>query len=250
MAGWIIFWGGEAWCFLIDGVSYLFVAVLILLMPVRDVRSSSDTRSIREASSAIWRIPDFRLCAHAIVISSAITGMYVTFLPVWINEIHETSKLLGDIRGLIGLGGVLSAIVLVYRREPDVLCTLIPSAVKTQTLLTLICGILSYTTRYAVEAQAVMAFGIGFLWTVVGGGGNIVVQHALGDHDRAAGSSLWSLAFYSPYAVVPILSAWLFKMLGFSAAMVFVALLGFALAFLMPRRRTLSPIVTSIAAER
>lgn len=245
LAGWIIFWGGESWCFLIDGFSYLFVALLIVFMPMRDVRSGSDTRSIREASRAIWRIPDFRLCAQAIAISSAITGIYMTFLPVWIEEVRETSKLLGEVRGLLGLGGVLSAIVLIYRREPHVLRALIPSAVKMQTLLTLVCAIISYTTRYALEAQAVMAFGIGALWTIVGGGGNIVVQHAFGEQDRAAGSSLWSLAFYSPYAVVPILSAWLFHAFGFSAAMVLVGLVGFALAFTMAPRRSVNPVLTS-----
>jgi MFS family permease len=175
LAGWIIFRFGESWCFLLDGLSYLFVAALILLMPIRDIDAQSDYRSVREASGAIWRIPDFRLCSTAIAISSAITGIYMTFLPVWIEEIRDTSQLLGYIRGLVGFGGVLSAVVLIYRRDPEVLRTLIPLAVKMQTLLVLFGGLIAYATPYAVVAQAVMAFGIGFLWTIVGGGGNITI---------------------------------------------------------------------------
>ena len=122
-AGVIIALTGEAWCFLIDAVSYTAVIVALLMMdvPRREAPAGPRTpllRGLREGLVYAFGFPPIR----ALLLMSALISLagmpYTVLLPVFAEDIlKEGPYALGLLSGASGVGALAGALYLASRRS-------------------------------------------------------------------------------------------------------------------------------------
>jgi MFS family permease len=118
LAGLIVAWAGEGFCFLINGLS--FTAVLACLLAMRLVPKQAGKKGGRgfvlEGLVYAWRTPHVR---EPLVLLGAVTfaGLpYVTLLPIFVGSIYQRGPaVLGWLMGASGVGAVCGAIWLASR---------------------------------------------------------------------------------------------------------------------------------------
>src|SRR6266550_3182288 len=122
IAGFVIAFAGEAYCFLIDGFSYLAVIISLLLMRV-DIRETKRTgkniwSDLKEGWQYVWSFTPIRSLLLLLVGSSLFGLPYSVLLPVFASTVlHGGPHTLGFLTAATGLGAVTSAISLAMRKS-------------------------------------------------------------------------------------------------------------------------------------
>jgi MFS family permease len=121
IAGFVIAFGGEGYCFLIDGFSYLAVIMSLLLMRI-------ETAGTRRADKNIWHdlkegwqyVSGFTPIRSLLLllVGASLFGLpYSVLLPVFASTVlHGGPHTLGFLTAASGLGALTSAISLAMRR--------------------------------------------------------------------------------------------------------------------------------------
>lgn len=125
IAGLLIYWVGPAWCFTLDGLSYLAVIASLLMMRVPHRSDFPPRRSVlhelREGLSYAWDFAPIRgLLLLMAVISIAGMPALTTLMPIYAHHFGGPtggSRILGFLMGLSGLGALCGAIYLAARRS-------------------------------------------------------------------------------------------------------------------------------------
>jgi MFS family permease len=121
IGGLIIAAVGEAWCFLLDGVSYLAViASLLAMRAVHEARPRS-TAPIREELRVGFRyVTEFAPIRNALLLLALVSTMgmpYTVLMPaIARNVLHGDSHTLGFLMTASGLGALAGALYLAARR--------------------------------------------------------------------------------------------------------------------------------------
>jgi MFS family permease len=121
VAGVLVAAVGEAWCFLLNGISYLAVIAGLLLMRVDETyheRATSPFRSVLDGWSFVARTAPVRALLLQIGILS-LTGMpFVVLMPIFADEIlHGGARGLGLLMSASGVGALGAALTLAGRRS-------------------------------------------------------------------------------------------------------------------------------------
>jgi MFS family permease len=124
LAGVVIAAVGEAWCFLIDGFSYLAVIVSLLLMRLAtsgDLRPAS-TANVGEQLRDGWNYVSDSLPIRSILLLLALISLagmpYTVLMPVIASEVlHGGPNTLGVLMSATGVGALLGAFTLAMRRS-------------------------------------------------------------------------------------------------------------------------------------
>lgn len=121
VAGVVVAWIGEGWCFLINGVSYLAIILSLLMMELpksveRNAPSSPISHLIEGARFVVGTAPVRRILALLGLIS--LTGMsYVVLMPIFADRIlHVGPKGLGMLMAASGTGAFIGALSLAMRK--------------------------------------------------------------------------------------------------------------------------------------
>jgi MFS family permease len=112
---------GEAWCFLIDGVSYLAVIASLLAMRVAIKSTTRVTAPLREELRAGFRyVTEFAPIRNALLLLALVSTMgmpYTVLMPaIARNVLHGDSHTLGFLMTASGLGALAGALYLASRR--------------------------------------------------------------------------------------------------------------------------------------
>jgi MFS family permease len=122
LAGFVIAWAGEGWCFLIDGVSYLAVIASLLAMrlkpqPPRD----RDVRMLAQMREGWDYIRGYRPVRATLLVFALVSLMgypIMVLLPVFAAEVlHGNATTLGWLSGASGAGALVSALSLAIRKN-------------------------------------------------------------------------------------------------------------------------------------
>jgi MFS family permease len=121
LAGVIIAAVGEAWCFLIDGASYLAVIASLLMMRIGVSRARPARSAMFDQWIAGWRYVSTSVPIRSILLLLAITsfaGMpYTVLMPIIASRVlHGGPNMLGMLMAASGLGALAGAVSLAARR--------------------------------------------------------------------------------------------------------------------------------------
>jgi MFS family permease len=121
IGGVIIAAAGEAWCFLLDGVSYLAVIASLVAMRVALETTPRSTAPLRDELRAGFRyVTEFAPIRNALLLLALVSTMgmpYTVLMPaIARNVLHGDSHTLGFLMTASGLGALAGALYLASRR--------------------------------------------------------------------------------------------------------------------------------------
>lgn len=196
IAGLVIAWVGEGWCFFADGISYFAVIASLLLMRVAPLELRPHDGNMLEQMREGWDyVRSFLPIRTILLLFSLLCFMgysYNTLLPVFASQVLRGGPAtLGWLTGATGIGAVISAVSLAVR--------------KSVLGLTRMIGIAS-----AMLGGALILFGLShvlwlslFLMVLVGFGlmqcaaaSNTVIQTLVPDDKRARVMGYYMMAFF------------------------------------------------------
>jgi MFS family permease len=122
LAGLMIAAFGEGWCFLIDGISYCFVILALMMMRLSAVPPRAPRGSVlgqmREGFGVAFGFPPMRALLLLLALVSLVGVPYTTLLPIFAQDVlHGGPKTLGALSGAAGAGALAGAIFLASRRN-------------------------------------------------------------------------------------------------------------------------------------
>jgi MFS family permease len=121
LAGALIAAVGEAYCFLLDGISYLAVIASLLLMrislPQRKRKNGQVVQQLKEGWSYVAESVPIRSILLLLGIASFAGMPYTVLMPMIASEIlHGGPKTLGTLTAAAGIGALAGALALALRR--------------------------------------------------------------------------------------------------------------------------------------
>ena len=120
IAGIVIGFAGEAYCFLIDGFSYLAVIASLLFMTVAPVSRQARNNMFSELKEGLAYVRGFtpiRSILLLLMCVSLVGVPYSILLPIFASDVlHGGPHTLGFLTGCSGLGALISALTLAARK--------------------------------------------------------------------------------------------------------------------------------------
>jgi len=187
---------GPAWCFTINGVSFLAVIAALLAMRIKPFVPVQQTISIfgrvKEGLHYALRHPLIRVINLNLAMVSLFALGFITLMPAWAVDVlggdATTNGLLQSSRGLGALVGALWIAALGGTRSRGQMLTL-------GSFLMPVFLVLFSTTRQ-LPLSMVTLFGAGLGFMVMMNSGNALVQVNVPDELRGRVMSLYSLIFF------------------------------------------------------
>ncbi len=107
---------GAAWCFALNGLSFMAVLVALLMMKLpamhRQVRTDALTLQIAEGLKYVWQTPVVRTATALVAVSSLFGFSYAVLLPAYAVEVlHVGETGLGALNTAIGIGALLGSLI-------------------------------------------------------------------------------------------------------------------------------------------
>jgi len=121
VAGILVAWVGEGWCFFVNAVSYIAVIVGLLLMKIEHPaklisREGSPLENILEGFRFVRDAKPIRVILLLLGLVSLVGMPYSVLMPVFAHQIlHGGARELGILMGATGVGALLGALSLAAR---------------------------------------------------------------------------------------------------------------------------------------
>jgi MFS family permease len=120
VAGILVAWVGEGWCFFVNAVSYIAVIVGLLLMKIDHLaklsHESSPLENILEGFRFVRDAKPIRVILLLLGLVSLVGMPYSVLMPVFAHQIlHGGARELGILMGATGVGALLGALSLAAR---------------------------------------------------------------------------------------------------------------------------------------
>lgn len=193
IAGVLLAWTGEGWCFVINAASFLAVLVVLWRLPTVPPAGSRGRwhEEIADGFRWVWSSPPARRLVVLLAVVSFTAPAYQTLMPVFAREVH-----LGDarIQGLLvsaaGFGALLGTAMLAWRGSSHGLPVVIARSAFGAGA-GLIVFALTAQTAVAMAALAVVGFGV----IVTASGVNTFLQASVDERRRGRVVSVYLMAF-------------------------------------------------------
>ncbi len=238
---------GAAYCFLIDGVSYIAVIAALLAMNIksnkRQVSNANPLKQIKEGFNYAFGFPPIR----AILILSALIsfmGMqYTIIVPIFAEKILQGgAETLGFLMAASGVGALFGGIYLATRQTVVGLGRLIAFG---PTILG--CGLIAFSlSRFLpLSLFSLLFVGLGTILQIAAG--NTVLQTIVDDDKRGRIMSLYTMSFLGTIPFGNLLAGFLANHIGATNTLIIdgiACILGsiFFLRELPALRRSIRPI--------
>jgi len=196
IAGLLIAWVGEGWCFLIDGISYFAVIASLLLMRIRPLevhlRQGGTLEQMREGWDYVRSFLPIRTILLLFGLLCLMGYSYNTLLPVFASQVlHGGATTLGWLTGASGVGAVVSAISLTLRKTVLGLTRMILIASAMLGGALVLFG-LSHTFWLSILLMVVGGFGM----MQCAAASNTLIQTLVADDKRARVMGYYTMAFF------------------------------------------------------
>ena len=194
LAGMLIAATSEAWCFLIDGISYIAVIASLLMMqldvPVRRIAKST-LAELAEGWTYVAESVPIRTILLLFAAVSLMGMPFVVLMPVFAAKVlNGGAHTLGFLMGAMGVGALISALSLAARKSVRGLIRMIPMAAGVFGV-----GLIGFGLSHV--------FWLSMLTVMVAGGGmmqgmaasNTIIQTLVSEDKRGRVMSYYTMAF-------------------------------------------------------
>jgi MFS family permease len=195
LAGMLIAVTSEAWCFLIDGISYIAVIASLLMMridvpAVRRVVASTLTE-IKEGWSYVSGFLPIRTILLLFAVVSLMGMPFVVLMPVFAAKVLQGGPhTLGFLMGAMGVGALISALSLAARKTVRGLIRVIPIAAAVFGV-----GLIGFGLSHVFWLSMLMVSvaGMGMMQGMAAS--NTIIQTLITEDKRGRVMSYYTMAF-------------------------------------------------------
>ncbi len=214
IAGFALAWKGPAWCFLLNGFSFLAVLAALLAMRIQKIVVKSP-----EGSPFQNFIQGFRFAMSDMPVRSALLLLsllsllglqYSVFLPIFASDIlHRGAKGFGLLMSAAGVGAVLGALYFAGRTSYKGLARWIAS-----TALTTGAGLIIFSQSHVFWFSASVLLFVGFAATVQMAATNTIVQSRVPDELRGRVMAVYATMFMGVQPIGSLIAGGVAKHIG------------------------------------
>ena len=193
IAGAIIAFAGEGYCFLIDGFSYLAVIGSLFMMHIQPGSMRLHENIWLELREGLGYIREFVPIRSILTLVAALSfagAPYSILLPVFASAIlHGGPHTLGFLTAAAGVGALLSAVTLAVRRTIVGLGRMMKI-----TSFTFGAGLIAFALSSNLSLSLLLMFGCGFSMMQSYSAGNTIMQTIVAEGKRGRVMSFYTLA--------------------------------------------------------
>ncbi len=195
IAGLLIAFAGEGYCFLINGFSYLFVLLFLFLMKIKLPEVKKKENHILKEFMEGFRYTFGSLPIRYMILLLALVSLmgmpYTVLMPVVAKEIlHGGPHTFGFLMGASGIGALSGALYLASRRNVLGLGRIIPMAAATFGI-----GLVafSFSGIFLISMILMIIIGLGMMLQMASS--NTILQTIVDDDKRGRVMSFYTMAF-------------------------------------------------------
>ncbi|MGB0035128.1 MAG: MFS transporter [Candidatus Acidiferrales bacterium] len=195
IAGLLVAWKGEAWCFFANSISYIAVIIGLLLMklgpPRRTASEASPFEHILEGFRFVRRTAPIRALMLLIGLVSLVAVPYSVLMPIFADQIlHGGARGLGILMGATGVGALLGALTLAMRQGVRGLGRWIAysAAVFGFSLI-----LFSFSQWFWLSVALLVPVGFGVMLQM--SSSNTLIQAMVPDHLRGRAMAVYTMMF-------------------------------------------------------
>jgi len=195
LAGMVIAATSEAWCFLIDGISYIAVIASLLLMrvhvPAVMRKAASTLHEMKEGWSYVSSFLPIRTILLLFALVSLMGMPFVVLMPVFaVKVLNGGPHTLGFLMGAMGVGALISALSLAMRKSVRGLIRMIPIAAAVFGL-----GLIGFglSRVFWLSMVMVLVAGMGMMQGMAAS--NTIIQTLVDEDKRGRVMSYYTMAF-------------------------------------------------------
>jgi MFS family permease len=195
VAGVLIKLVGEATCFLLNGISYIFVIGALLLIKVPPHTKKVQQQNLFANIAEGWRYTSSFVPIRALLLLLALislcSGMYSVLMPAFATKVfHGDASTLGYLYGAVGVGALAGAIQLAARRAVVGLGTL---AFISALVFGVSMGLFGVVHTFALSLAVLVGVGYGTMVNMAAT--NTLLQSLLEEHMRGRVMAFYTMAF-------------------------------------------------------
>jgi MFS family permease len=195
VAGILIAATGEAWCFLLDGVSYVAVIASLLMMRLPPARPRGPEKRVlvdlKDGFRYAFGFAPIRSVLLLVTLISLMGMPYTVLMPVIADQVlHGGPHTLGFLMGATGIGALSGAVYLASRRSVLGLGRVISRAA-----VVFGCGLIafSFSRTFALSVVLLVVVGVGFMVQLASS--NTIIQTIVRDDMRGRVMAFYTMAF-------------------------------------------------------
>jgi MFS family permease len=195
IAGMLVAWIGEGWCFFANGVSYLAVIAGLLMMHIKKSHAAHNGTSPIEKLREGFRFTRHTVPIRALLLLAGLVSFmtlpFSVLMPIFADRIlHGGASAYGTLMGAVGVGALFGALVLAVRQELRGLGTIVAySAIGLGASLILFSASRLYWVSLVALALSGFAMMMQFAAT------NTLIQVMVPDRLRGRVMSIYSMMF-------------------------------------------------------
>lgn len=219
IAGILIAVTSEGFCFLFNGVSFMFVILSLLMMKFSLNRAPKRKTNVIEefimGFNYVFGFPPFRFVIMLLALISLMGSPYAVLMPVFAKEIlHGTSSTYGFLLGSSGVGALIGAIFLASRKRIAGLESVIPVAA-----LIFGFGLVSFSFSRVIITGCILLCFAGFGMAVGMASSNTFIQTLVDEDKRGRVMSFYYMAFIGSMPFGSLILGWAANHIGAAKAL-------------------------------
>lgn len=234
LAGFLVSLSGEGVCFLINGVSYAVVVVVLLRIRLghKLPQRQAILKVLREGVTYTLSSTPIRTLLGIVATISLLLTPVVVFMPFYAREVfHGDASTLGLLMSCSGIGSLAGAVFLASRRNVALVAWVVPKApfVAVVSLMGF-----SISNVLWLSIPLLVLLGLGMIMTVASS--NTIIQTLVHDHFRGRVMSYFTVAFLGMAPLGSLAAGAVAHYLGVPATLFAGCVLGGAVLIWLVRR--------------
>jgi MFS family permease len=214
IAGLLIAFTSEGVCFLINGISYLFVILFLLMMkinlPVEKKKKGHVMKELKEGFNYTFGSVPIKYMILLLALVSLMGMPYTVLMPVISKEVlHGGSHTFGFLMGASGMGALTGALYLASRKSVLGLGRIIPIAAG---VFGLGLAAFSFSKIFWLSLPLMVIIGLGMMLQMASS--NTILQTIVDDDKRGRVMSFFTMAFMGTAPFGSLMAGSLAKSIG------------------------------------
>lgn len=235
---------GPAWCFTINGVSFLAVIVALLMMHIKPFvvreKASSAIQDLKEGFRYVSKHQVIRVLMIVAIVYGLFAMGYATIIPAWaVSILGGDAGTVGLLQSARGLGSLIAALVIASLGRFSWKGKMLTVGTLLFPILLLVFSVITWTP---LSLLVLVGVGLGqmLLWNML----NTLIQTLVNDDLRGRVMGWYSLTFFGAMPIGALLAGGMADAIGEPTTVVITAVITLVFALLlvwrMPQIRALT----------